>query len=165
MQLIFSFEQLEPMAFEICSSQAKKNNNKKQKQTGQNKKRATSFHSTSRLSCWLRPTKKRDARSLEGFLQKKTPHGCRVPSVLCSEACSDSAYVGHHLPHPLLMSTLAKSRSHTERASTPECRPLLRPPPTPSPPKKPLMWTPTLKALVRIAPVNEEARTLRLRSP
>ena len=152
------------MAFEICSSQAKKKQQKtKTNRTKQKASHVVPFHIA--LSCWLRPTKKRDARSLEGFLQKKTPHGCRVPSVLCSEACSDSAYVGHHLPHPLLMSTLAKSRSHTERASTPECRPLLRPPPTPSPPKKPLMWTPTLKALVRIAPVNEEARTLRLRSP
>ena len=63
-----------------------------------------------------------DDRSLVGLHQKGTLHCCCVTSEVFSNACSDSAYVGHHLLYPVLTTMLAKSRSQTEWASPSESR-------------------------------------------
>ena len=82
-------------------------------------------------------------------------HCCRVTSVVFSDACSDSAYAGHHVLCPLLTTMLAKWRNQTEWTS---------PPPERRPPLRPFTNAPewssslTLTALIWTAPGEEIGR-------
>ena len=68
-----------------------------------------------------------EVRLLVGFLWKKTLHWGWVTLVVCNDACSGSAWAGHHCFAFLLMTALAKLRSLTEWASPPESLPTLLP--------------------------------------
>ena len=88
-------------------------------------------------------------QSLVGCHPKETLYCRGVNSVVLSNACSDSAYKGHHLLHPLLMTMLANSQSDSE--SRPPLHPSTNPP----------MWTLLLRALNRTALDKDGGRNIK----